>query len=135
MDAIRVPGGWRVTVEIPNRYTRPQLGSTSAFEQVFIPEEWVLGRTAEELREAIKERLTNPFEDIDGATVLDPVPETKAILRQRMDKRYANWLQLRTTREEAQNRSMPAGVITALTNAENDAWTAYAAAVNAWWQA
>ena len=59
----------------------------------------------------------------------------KVRLEHEMTERYEDWLRWKTTRVEAQARGLAAGIITALTNRENAAWTDYAAAVNEWRQA
>lgn len=57
---------------------------------------------------------------------------TKAQWETYLEDLYSDWLRWRTTRVEAQARTMAALVITALTNRENMAWTAYTQGIQAW---
>ena len=62
----------------------------------------------------------------------DLTPIRKADLEIYMVEKYETWLRWRTTRLEAQARSMAAAIITALQNKEDAAWVEYATAINAW---
>lgn len=52
-----------------------------------------------------------------------------------MEEQFGDWQRWKLTREEAQSRALPGAVVTALTNRENAAWTAYAEAIQRWRQA
>jgi hypothetical protein len=49
-----------------------------------------------------------------------------------MRERYRDWKRWQDTRLEAEARTAPAAVITALTNRENQSWTQYVDAINEW---
>jgi len=68
----------------------------------------------------------------DLPTITKPTPTTKAQWETYLEDLYCDWLRWRTTRVEAQARTMAALVITALTNRENMAWTAYTQGIQAW---
>lgn len=57
---------------------------------------------------------------------------TKAALEDVMRERFGDWKRWKETRVEAQARGEGAGVITALTNAEDSAWGSYRSAIIAW---
>jgi|GEM_PF-6777848 len=124
----RAPGGWSVTIEVPNAYTNGE----SRFDQVFVPQDAVTGKTPEQVRQAVKDAVDDdPLAPLLGATVTTPT-QTKDIYEDRMVAQYERWRRWQQTRVEAQSRALAAGVITALTNQENAAWSDYATAINAW---
>ena len=124
----RGPNGWNVTIEHPNAYT----DGTSRTERVTIPYAKLEGKTPDQVRQAIKDAVDDdPLGPVIGEAVAAPTP-TKAILWDRAKAAYADWQMAKTTRVEAQARSMAAAVITALTNAENALWTDYATTLNQW---
>ncbi len=62
----------------------------------------------------------------------DLVPTTKGDLERYMRGTYDDWARWKATRIEAQARSLPGPVVSALETREDAAWTDYAAAINAW---
>lgn len=128
----QAPGGFWVTIEVENAYT----DGGSRFDRVFVADKDVRGRTAEERRQAIRDALDDdPLAGIAGEDADSAPTQTKAILERRMEALYADWQRWKTTRVEAQARSLAQAVITALTNREDAAWTRYVAAIQAWRQA
>jgi hypothetical protein len=124
----QAPGGFIVTIEVTNAYT----DGSSRFERVFVADDAVRGKSLDEVRQAVKDAVDDdPIAGILGETVSAPT-QTKAILWQRAKALYADWQMAKTTRIEAQARSMAAGVITALQNAEDARWTAYTTTLNSW---
>jgi len=63
------------------------------------------------------------------------IPTAKADWERSIEETYDDWLRWKTTRQEAQVRSAPAAVVTALTTKENAEWANYLSAINAWRQA
>ena len=59
----------------------------------------------------------------------------KADYKAIMDSKYEDWQRARNTLTGAQSHGEAAGVITALTNRENAAWTTYKQAIQDWIQA
>lgn len=117
-----------VAVEITDAYT----DGSSRIDRVFVAREDLRGRTLEERRQAIMDALDDdPLAGIAGVEASAPT-QTKAIFERRMDELFADWQRWKTTRLEAKARSLPAGVVTALTNREDAAWAAYAAAILQW---
>lgn len=117
-----------VAIEVTGAYT----DGSSRFDRVFVAREDLRGRTPEERRQSILDALDDdPLAGIAGQEVVAPT-ETKAILERRMESLFAVWRRWKETRLEAQARSLPAGVVTALTNREDAAWAAYAAAILQW---
>ena len=128
----QAPGGYWVVVEVENAYT----DGTSRFDRVFVPAEDLRGKTPEERRQAIRDALDDdPLAGIAGEDATAEPTQTKALLERRMEALYADWQRWKTTRLEAQARSLAQAVITALTNREDAAWTRYVAAIQAWRQA
>ena len=127
-DKVQAPGGWWVTVEVPSAYT----DGTSRFDKVFVPRDAVTGKTPEQVRQAVKDAVDDdPLAPLLGATVTTPT-QTKPVFEDRMVAQYERWRRWQQTRVEAQSRALAAGVITALTNQENAAWSDYATAINSW---
>ena len=128
----QAPGGFWVTIEVDNAYT----DGTSRFDRVFVPAEELRGKTPEERRQAIRDAMDDdPLAGIAGEDADSAPTQTKAVLERRMEALYADWQRWKTTRVEAQARSLAQAVITALTNREDAAWTRYVAAIQAWRQA
>lgn len=133
---LRMPGGWMVTVEVPTAFTKasnvhPVTGAPtdSRFDDVFVSDAAVRGKSGDVVRQAVRDALADPFEGIDLDT---PVRETKALLEARMGAQYATWQLWKNTRVEATARELAGAIVTALTNRENAAWSDYAASINAW---
>jgi len=59
-------------------------------------------------------------------------PTTKAALEDAATDAYNDWLRWKTTRVEAQARTLSAAVITALQNREDASWAAYVSILNTW---
>ena len=122
----RASGGWYVAVEYPNAYT----DGTSRIEREFLAD--ADAETREGAMDALSAIVRGRAIDlIVGQDIAEPTP-TKDLWERRAEHAHATWWRWQTTRIEAQTRAMPAPVITALTNRENAAWTAYADILNAW---
>jgi hypothetical protein len=127
----RVPGGYRVTIEVTNAYT----DGSSRFDRVFVEREAVEGKTLAERRQALfAAAAADPVADLRGEEVAEPTP-TKEILEERAVARYEQWQRWKTTRVEAEGRGLAAPVVSALQAREDVAWAAYLAVLNAWRQA
>ena len=125
----QAPGGFWVTIEAEDAYT----DGSSRFDRVFVPIEDLRGKTAEERRQAIRDALDDdPLAGIAGEDADSSPTQTKAILERRMEALFADWPRRKTTRTEAQARSVAAAAITALTNREDAAWARYVVAIQAW---
>ena len=121
-------GGYRVEVESTGAYT----DGRSRFDRVYLTAAELRGKTPEQKRQAILDALDDdPLAGVAGVEVSAPTL-TKAILEDRMETLYADWQRWKTTRVEAQARSLAAAVVTALTNREDAAWTKYLQAIQAW---
>lgn len=117
-----------VTVEHPAAYT----DGSPRFEQVFVADAAVRGKTPEQVRQAVKDAVEDdPIGQLVGAAIAQPT-QTKAVYEERCIALFETWRRWQLTRLEAQTRAMAPGVITALTNRENIAWGEYAAGLNAW---
>src|SRR5512147_1445698 len=60
------------------------------------------------------------------------VPTSKAALEDAMIDAYSDWRRWQATRIEAQARTAPAAIITALQNREDASWTTYVNLIGAW---
>ena len=121
------PGGYMVTLEIPGAYT----DGSSRFEKVFVPFEAVRGKTPAQKRQALFDAIADELGGFVGAEVSEP-PATKEILEDRMTAKYEEWQRWKTTRVEAQARSLPGNQVNALANKEDAVWAAYVALIQAW---
>lgn len=122
------PNGWAIVVEVTNAYT----DGASRFDRVYLTRDELRGRTEAERRQAILDALDDdPLEGVRDQPATAPTV-TKEILETRMESLYADWQRWKTTRVEAQARSLAAAVITALTNRENNAWDAYVSTIQQW---
>ena len=130
----RVPGGFMVSVEVPGAYVDVNGGLSSRFDDVFVAEADWRGKSLEEKQQALLDAMADADEitAVAGQAVPGAPTQTKAIWETRAVARYSAWQMWKATRIEAQARSLPAGVITALTNRENQAWTAYMAVLDQW---
>lgn len=127
-NAEPAPNGYIVEVEVTAAYT----DGSSRIDRVFVATSELRGKTPEQKRQAILDALDDdPMDGVAGVEVSAPTV-TKPILEDRMTGLYADWLRWKTTRTEAQARSLAAAVITALTNREDAAWAAYLASIQAW---
>lgn len=124
----RAPGGWSVSVEVENAYTN----GASRFDEVFVSDQAIAGKSREEVLQAVLDSLDDPFGGLRGADLSAAPTQTKAVLEARMVALYAVWVRWRDTRAEAQSRALAAPIITALQNREDAAWAAYASAINQW---
>lgn len=119
------PGGEMVEVEVTGAYS----DGRSRTDFVFLPASRRV-RTREQILDALDRASRNTGRSARGQTI---APQTsKAVLEDRMEDLYADWQRWKTTREEAQARSVPAPIVTALTNRENALWALYVAAINQW---
>lgn len=124
----RTTGGWNVTIEVPNAYTSGE----SRFDRIFVSDAAVRGKTADQVRQAVKDALDDdPLAAVLGETVAAPTP-TKAIYEDRMTTLYADWQRWKLTHAEAVARGVSAAVITKLLNRTNAAWSVYVDAIVAW---
>jgi len=123
-----VPGGVRVTVELPNAYT----DGTSRFEDIFVPDAELVGRTTAERLAAVRERLDDALEDMQGADLGAPVTRTRPVIERDMERAYNVWQRWKVIRAEAVARSMAVGVVTALTARENAAWASIVDRLTEW---
>lgn len=122
----RVAGGYEVTIARDGAYT----DGGAAIETIVITVEPTA--TREEIIDAIRTALRDPLRRLRGVDVDAPITETRALWERRAERAYETWRRWKTTREEAQSRSLPAPAVTALTNRENAAWDAYLAILTAW---
>lgn len=121
----RVPGGYEVTIEYPNATTK----GDSRFETVAIAV--APDATPDEVRAAVVDALRDPIGSVLGEEITAK-PNTRLALEPALEAPYERWQRWKATRIEAQARSLPAGVITALTNREDSAWAQYLDALTAW---
>lgn len=75
--------------------------------------------------------LADDLADVRGTAVAAPAA-TRDIIEDRMVALYEDWQRWKTTRVEAQARSLAAAVITALTNREDAAWAKYVQSIQVW---
>lgn len=123
-----VAGGYIVTIEVTNAYTNGE----SRFDRVFVERSAMVGKAKAQRRQAVFEALDDdPVGDIAGEAVVEPTA-TKEIFEARSIAKYEAWQRWKTTRVEAQARSAPAPVVTALQNREDAVWAEYLALLQAW---
>lgn len=122
-------GGYLFDVERTEAFS----DGSSRFERVFLERGEVVGKTPSQKVQAILDALDdNPLDGIAGLDASVPPAVTKAIVEDRMVAEYEDWQRWKTTRVEAQARSLAAAVITALTNREDAAWAKYVQSIQAW---
>lgn len=121
------PGGRLVTIEVEAAYT----DGRSRFDEVFVADGAVRGKTPAQKLQAVYDALADDLADVRGTAVAAPAA-TRDIIEDRMVALYEDWQRWKTTRIEAQTRSLGAGVITALTNREDAAWAKYVLSIQAW---
>jgi hypothetical protein len=127
-NALTAPGGYWIDIEVPGAYT----DGTSRIDRVFVAREDLRGRTLEERKQAILDALADdPLAGIAGREASAPT-QTRAIFERRMESLYADWQRWKNTRLEAQARALGVASMNALTNREDAAWAAYAAAILQW---
>lgn len=126
--AENAPGGFVVTVEVTEAYT----DGSSRFDEVFVPRDELRGKSAAERLQAIKDAIDDdPVGDLTGQAVSAP-SATKEIIEARMVAKYEEWQRWKTTRLEAQARSLAAAIVNALTAKEDAVWATYLALLQAW---
>jgi len=119
-----VAGGWMFKIEVPNAYT----DGSSRYDSVFVSAAELKGKSPDQAQQAILDAMEVP--DVRGE--LTAPAATKEILEDRMEARYEVWQRWKATKAEAVARSLPAAVVTALTNRENAAWAAYLDVIQQW---
>lgn len=124
----QVAGGYLLEIEVTQAYT----DGRSRFDEVFVPLSAVQDKTPSQRKRALFDAVhDNALGDLRGTPVEEP-PDDQAILEERMVALYERWQMWKNTRAEAEIRSVPVGIINALTAKEDAVWDKYAAAVLAW---
>ena len=124
----QVAGGYLLEIEVTDAYTN----GDSRVDKVFLARDAVRGKTPAQRKRALFDAIHDTaLDDLRGSPVEEP-PDDKDILEERMVALYERWQMWKSTRAEAEIRSVPVGIINALTTKEDAVWDKYAAAVLAW---